>query len=159
LTVGTNAQITGKSGDGGWWYVVDPLNSSGHCWVSAGVTNTAGNLTGIPVVAAPTASVTEVTVDIDPKVISVPACIGPVQPSKITGTIKTNGPGPVQWHFETQKDGVMPAQTTNFDTFGETEVPSVDYTPPLTAGTYWVRLVVTSPNAMQAETKYTFNCP
>jgi hypothetical protein len=85
--------------------------------------------------------------------------MGPIQPSKITGTIETNGPGTVQWHFETQKDGVMPAQKTDFDAFGETDVPSADYTPPLTAGTYWVRLIVTSPNNMQAETKYTINCP
>src|SRR5512140_1255233 len=124
LTVGASAQIAGKSGDGGWWYVVDPLNAGRHCWVSAGVTNTAGNLAGIPVVAAPTASVVNVSVDIDPNTINVPGCMGPIQPSKITGTIETNGPGPVQWHFETQKDGVMTAQTTNFDAFGETDVPS-----------------------------------
>src|SRR4026207_2222888 len=27
LSVGASSQIVGKSGDGGWWYIVDPFNS------------------------------------------------------------------------------------------------------------------------------------
>ncbi|HLO30323.1 MAG TPA: hypothetical protein VK249_14360 [Anaerolineales bacterium] len=158
LSVGTSSQIVGKTGDGGWWYIVDPFNSGRNCWVSAGVTSTAGNLTGIPVVGAPQASVTNVSVDVDPKTISVAGCIGPILPVKITGTIETNGPGTVQWHFETQQGGAMSAQTTEFDAFGS-KSSSVDYTPALTEGTYWVRLIVTSPNNKQAEVKYTIKCP
>jgi hypothetical protein len=45
-----------------------------------------------------------------------------------------------------------------FDTFGELDF-SVDYTPPVTAGTYWVRLVVLSPNSTQAEGSYRIDCP
>jgi len=52
----------------------------------------------------------------------------------------------------------MSNQTTNFDAFGSKNV-SVDYTPTLTAGTYWVRLIVTEPNDIQAEVKYTLECP
>lgn len=158
LNVGVSSQIVGKTADGGWWYIADPFNAGRKCWVAAGVTNTAGNLAGIPVASAPNASVTKVSVDIDPKTISVAGCMGPIQPSKISGSIETNGPGPVQWHFETQQDGAMSAKTTDFDAFGSKDV-SVDYTPPLTAGTYWVRLVVTSPNSMQAEEKYKIECP
>jgi hypothetical protein len=53
----------------------------------------------------------------------------------------------------------MTTQTTEFDAFGE-EAISVDYTPTtLTAGSYWVRLIVTSPNDEQAEAEYTIVCP
>ncbi len=156
--MGTNAQIVGKSGDGGWWYIADPLNSGRNCWVASSVTNTAGNLAGIPVAAAPEMTVTNVTVDIDPKTISVAGCVGPIQPSKITGTIETNGPGTVKWHFDTQQGGAMSANSTDFDAFGSTDV-SADFTPLLTAGTYWVRLIVTSPNNTQAEVKYKITCP
>src|SRR6266498_4988172 len=158
LSVGTSSQIAGKSGDGGWWYIVDPLNSGRKCWVAASVTNTAGNLAGIPVVEAPQATVTKVTVDVDPKSLSVAGCVGPILPLEIAGTIETNGPTSVKWHFETQQGGAMSTQTTDFDTFGSKDV-SVAYTPTLTAGTYWVRLIVTEPNAIQAETKYTLECP
>ncbi len=157
LSVGQTAQIIGRSADFNWWYVVDPLNGNGNCWVAASVTNTAGNLTPIPVVETPKASVTKVTVKIDPTTISVGGCIGPILASKITGTIETNGPGTVKWYFETQQGGAMPNQTTEFDASGSKEV-TVEYTPLLTAGSYWVRLVVTSPNSIQAETTYKIEC-
>ena len=158
LGVGASSQITGKSGDSGWWQVIDPLNSGRRCWVATSVTNTAGNVSGIPVVEAPKATVTNVTVDVDPESLSVAGCLGPVLPLEITGTIETNGPTAVQWRFETQQSGAMTTQTTNFEAFGE-ETVSVDYTPTLTAGTYWIRLIVTSPTEAQAETKYTIVCP
>jgi hypothetical protein len=158
LSIGVSSQIVGKSGDGSWWYIVDPFNSGRKCWVAASVTNTAGNLASVPVVEAPKATVTKVTVDVDPKTLSVAGCIGPILPIKIKGTIETNGPTSVEWHFETQQGGAMTTQTTNFDAFGSKDV-SVDYTPTLTAGTYWVRLIVTKPNDIQAEAKYTLECP
>ena len=163
LTVGQTSQIVGKNSDGAWWYIVDPLNSSRNCWVSVSVTNAAGNLANIPVVQTPKAAVTRATVDVSPKTVSVPgpACAGPVPPIVIEGTIETNGPASVQWRFETQQGGAMTMQTTEFETFGSKTFTAA-YTPPLpvTAGTsYWVRLIVTSPNEAQSEVKYTIACP
>jgi hypothetical protein len=110
------------------------------------------------VVEAPRAEVTDVTVEVDPESLSIALCTDPITPLEITGTIETNGPTTVQWHFETQQDGAMTAQTTEFDAFGE-ETVTVDYTPTtLAAGTYWIRLIVTSPNSVQAETRYTIAC-
>jgi hypothetical protein len=158
LVVGQSSQITGKSADGNWWNIADPQNSGRRCWVSAGVVNTAGNLANIPVVDIPKASVTNVTVNVDPKTTSVAGCIGPILPIKIKGTVETNGPTTVKWHFETQKDGNLGNQSTDFDKFGSKDF-SVDYTPPVTEGTYWVKLIVTSPNDLQAETSYKIECP
>ena len=158
LVVGQTAQITGRSVDGTWWLVNDPLNPGRGCWVAASVVTTGGNLSGIGVVQSPTATVTNVTVGTDPKVISVAGCTGPIQPIKINGTIETNGPTEVRWRFETQQGGAMPTQTTMFDTFGGMDF-SVDYTPTVAAGTYWVRLVVLSPNSTQAEGSYRIDCP
>jgi hypothetical protein len=158
LVVGQVAQITGRSTDGTWWLVNDPLNPGRGCWVATSVVVTGGNLSGIGVVQSPTATVTNVTVSTDPKVISVPGCTGPIQPIKINGTIETNGPTEVKWRFETQQNGAMPTQTTVFDTFGQLEF-SADYTPPVAAGTYSVKLVVLSPNSTQAEGSYRIDCP
>jgi hypothetical protein len=158
LSVGASAQITGKSGDAGWWQVVDPLSAGRRCWVAASVTNTSGNIAGIQVVEAPKATVTNVTVDVDPESLSVAGCLGPILPLKITGTIETNGPVDVQWRFETQQSGTILTKTTTFEAFGE-ETVSADYTPTLLAGTYWIRLIVTSPTEAQAEVKYTLVCP
>ena len=160
LNIGTSAQIVGRTADSGWWYIVDPLNASRNCWVSSSVVSTAGNLAGIPSIAAPQATVTNVTVDVDPSSITTAGCLGPIPIIKISGTIETNGPGTVTWRFETQQGGAMPTQTTEFDAFGEKTV-SADFThpAPLSAGTSWVRLIVTSPNNTQAETRYTITCP
>ena len=157
LLVGQSAQITGRSADASWWNIVDPQSSGRRCWVSTSVVNTGGNISGIPVVESPKASVTNVTIEVDPKTTSVAGCVGPILPIEITGTIETNGPTTVKWHFETQLGGAMTNQSTDFDAFGEKEF-SVDYAPPVTAGTYWVRLIVTSPNDMQAETSYKIEC-
>lgn len=157
LLVGQNSQITGKNPDGSWWNIVDPQSSSRRCWVAASVVNTAGNLAGIPVAESPRASVTNVTIDVDPRTVAVPGCMGPILASKITGTIETNGPARVQYRFETQLGGSMGNQSVDFDAFGVKEF-TVEYTPPLTAGTYWIRLIVTSPNDIQAETSYKVEC-
>jgi hypothetical protein len=158
LSLGASSQITGKSADGGWWQIIDPLNSARRCWVASGVTNTAGNVTNIPVAESPKASVTDVNVNVDPRSFSVAGCIGPIASIKLSGTIETDGPTTVQWRFETQQSGALTTQTTQFDAFGETSV-SADYTPTLTAGTYWVRLIITAPNNVQDEVNYTITCP
>ena len=157
LNVGQTAQILGKNSAGSWWFIVDPFNSGKNCWVAASVTNAAGNLAAIPIVETPKASVTKVTVKVEPKTISVPGCIGPILPSKITGTIEVNGPATVKWYFETEQGGAFSTKTSEFDAFGTKEV-SMEYTPPLTAGSYWVRLIVTSPNDIEDEVKYKIEC-
>ncbi len=105
LVVGQTAQITGRSTDNTWWLVNDPLNPGRGCWVAASVVVTGGNLSGIGVVQSPTATVTNVTVGTDPKVVSVPGCSGTAPTIKINGTIETNGPTEVTWRFETQQSG------------------------------------------------------
>jgi hypothetical protein len=158
LNVGASSQIVGKSGDGGWWYIVDPFNSGRRCWVSSSVTNTAGNLAGIPIVEAPKAEVTKVTIGVNPKTISAAACPGAGPPIEFSGSIEVNGPTTVTWRFETQQTGPLTTQTIDFDASGSEEF-STNYTPLLGTGTYWVRLIVTRPNNMQAETNYTITCP
>jgi hypothetical protein len=158
LNVGTSSQIAGKSGDGAWWYIVDPFNSARKCWVSTSVTNTAGNLAGIPIVEAPKAEVTKVTLDVNPDSITATTCPGASPPLELKATIETNGPTTVTWHFETQQTGALPTDTTDFDSFGSLDI-STNYTAMLGTGTYWVRLIVTDPNDMQTEAKYTITCP
>lgn len=158
LLVGQNANIQGKNGDASWWYVSTPNEPGKPCWVAASVTTAAGNLSSIPVVPKPQASVIDTGVSVTPDTMSVAGCIGPLAPVSIKGGIETNGPATVKWYFETQQSGAMSSQTTEFTTADTKEV-SVDYTPVLTAGTYWVRLIITSPNNDSAEARYKIECP
>jgi hypothetical protein len=152
------ATISGKNSTGTWWFVTTPNSPNTPCWVAASVTTTAGNLAGLPVVAPPTASVTKVTIE-KPDDISIAGCFGPANLMKLKGSIEMNGPGEVKWHFETQQGGSLSTGTTTFSSSGSQTVSDDTFTPTVAIGTYWVRLVVTSPNSKQAEASYKIECP
>ena len=157
LLVDQPATITGKNATGTWWYITPPNAPGTSCWVAASVTNTAGNLAGLPIISQSTASVTKVTIE-KPDTISVAGCMGPMQPLSLKGNIEMNGPGTASWHFDTEQSGTLVAHSTNFDTVGSKSVAD-SFVPPLTVGSYWVKLVVTSPNGEVAESNYTIECP
>lgn len=157
LLVEQTAEITGKNAAGTWWYVKTPNAPGNPCWVSGSVTNTAGNLANLPIIPTPDATVTKVTLK-KPDNIHVGGCVGPILPMELKGSIEVNGPVQVKWHFETEQGGALPDKTLNFDSVGEKSVSDNSYTPPLVAGDYWVKLVVTSPNGKVAEKSYKITC-
>lgn len=160
LQLGQSSQIVGKNSTNEWWYIQDPLNPGRNCWVAASVTLASGNLANVPIVQTPSASVTNVTLKLDPKIIDLALlCVGPIPKIEFDGTIETNGPTTVKWYFETQQGGAQPVKTTEFDAFGTKDV-SGEYTPvaPLLPGDYWVRLIVTTPNSLIAEATYKIDC-
>ena len=159
LLVGASAQILAKSVNGDWWQVQNPSGGSGNCWVSASVVVVSGNLGGIPSVAAPAAYITNIKLQVTPNSINLGlGCPGPAPVFSIKGIIHVNGPLEIKWHFETQKDGSLPSQTLSAPKFGDYNV-SYDYMPTVwDKGSYWVRLVITSPNSMFKEAKYEIKC-
>ncbi len=158
LLVEQTATIQGKNAAGTWWYVTTPNSPGTPCWVADSVTNTAGNLANLPIITPSEASVIKVAIE-KPDKISDPGCLGPINPMKLKGSIEVNGPATVKWHFTTEQGGALATGTSNFDSFGSKDISDTSYTPPLTAGNYWVRLVVTSPNSKQAEKSYKIECP
>jgi hypothetical protein len=104
-----------------------------------------------------TASVTKVTIE-KPDDITVAGCLGPIQPLNLKGSIETNGPGTITWHFETEQSGVITDHAIDFSEAGSKTV-SDSFVPPLVAGSYWVKLVVFLPNDKVAESSYEILCP
>ena len=104
LLTDQTATISGKNSSGTWWYVNTPNSLNTPCWVAASVTDTAGNLSALPVIAPPTVSVTKVTIE-KPDDISIAGCMGPAQSLDLKGSIEMNGPGTVEWRFETEQGG------------------------------------------------------
>jgi hypothetical protein len=155
LVNGQPATIVGRTGDSSWWYV--QLSNSTKCWVAASVTNVSGNVAALPVTQQSVASVTNVTIE-KPDDISVPGCIGPLAPLELKGTIETNGPTDVSWYFNSEQAGPLAASLMTFDSF-DTKPFSDSFVPTLSAGTYWVKLVVDSPNSKVAEASYKIECP
>lgn len=158
LKQGASVPVLGKSADGAWWQIQNPNDILNTCWVSASVTNVSGNAAAVPIARPPQASVTLVTVD-TPASLHVPGCLGPVKPLVLTGAIDANGPVMVTYHFETQQGGALPTRSVNISRSGPQKVSETGFTPPLVAGTYWVKLFVTAPNSLSAQTNYTITCP
>lgn len=157
LLVGETATLQGRNSDSSWWYVVTKLEPGAACWVAASATLTAGNVAAVPVVSAPQASVTSLELSLAPKNQSLPGCFGPPQSIEFDGSITTNGPVKVEWHFETEEGGAMSSHTLNFDAFGTKNVDG-SYGPSTWPGTFGVTLVVTDPNNKQIERKYKIDC-
>jgi hypothetical protein len=148
-------EIIAQTSDGAWLEVKSPSLTGMLCWVAASVVTTSGNLSGIQMVAAPPTPtglptsavglVTDVSVSVSPANISVGGCTGPIQPSTAAATITVSGPVKLVWHFETSQNGNLGKHTQNFTKAGSKNVSST-FTPPLTAGTYQVELIIDGVN-------------
>ena len=133
VTVWTRGEIVGKNPDGSWWYIKNPFLQGNFCWISAAYTSTSGDLSGIPLAAVPptlvmpspvpaAVTVTDVSISVDPKTIHVGGCIGPIQPVTLNATITVNGAIKLQYHFETDQNGSLPAHSVNFKGAGSRDV-------------------------------------
>jgi hypothetical protein len=158
LQPGQTATIQGKNSDSTWWYVTNPNDPGKPCWVAASVTTTAGNVANLPIVSPPQASVIGLSVNLKPKEISLPGCLGPVQPITIKGTIDTNGPVKVKYYFKTEQGGDQPIEDIKFE-FADSKTVETTYTPPIGEGTFWVRLIIVAPNDKTSEESYKITCP
>lgn len=159
LLLGNAVPILGKNEDGTWWQIQNPNANTQKCWVSASYTTASGDLGAVPIAQPPLAFVTGLTISVTPKSISVAGCMGPIQPIVLKGTITVNGPATVKWHFATQQGGSLSSHSTTFTAFGSQDVSDGSYTPPLTEGKYWARLVIDSPNSITADATYKIECP
>ena len=157
LTFGSSTQVAGRSADSAWWYVHDPANPSGFCWIFSGVVTIAGPTGGIPVVAPPAAIVTGVTAGV--QIPATIACGGP-NPVEFSGKITTNGEATVkyQWEITGDKTNTTSPETLEFSDAGTQDVPSpgaynVD------CGKYTVTLHVLSPNDISAKKSFKIAAP
>jgi tRNA A-37 threonylcarbamoyl transferase component Bud32 len=119
LATGSQVEIIGKDKEFNynWWQVDDPLNPGEVCWVALSVTDASGNLTVVPLVEAPPAEVTDISVSAEP---TFTAC-GQENPVSFTGRIAMNGPAEVsyQWEITGGVDRTVGPLMLVFDTFGQ----------------------------------------
>ena len=155
LLEGTTAEIEGRTVDTAWWYIQDPLHTGGFCWVAYNVVDTAGNLNTVPLAEPPTASVTEVTVE---AVVIFTACNGHNDVT-FKGTITTNGPATVTYHWEVSGDKreVMPEETIEFTEAGKQKLTKDVFS--ADCGNYSVSLRVTDPTEKSAEKMFKIQAP
>ena len=154
LPVGKSAQIVGKNGD--FWQIMNPDGLGDVCWVAKSTVTTSGDLSSIPLAPAPKASVTDVTVSVDPIDDNTSGCSLPTA-FRYTGTITVNGPLTVTWHWASSKNTVNTSlKTTIFDTAGSYSFANTITV--TTSGYAYVNLIVTGPGKTIGEGTFKVLC-
>jgi len=154
LLVGSPEPIIGRTEDSSWWQVHSPSGGSGKCFVAASVTQTSGNLAGIPVVGAPDVSVTDVQLSV--KLIEKQLCKEAIV--DVRGSISVNGPTEVSYHYavKTPTSSTEAAFTTvQYPEAGEYLIEFQELA--TECGDHSLTLVVTDPNQKSARDDFTVN--
>jgi len=100
LFVGQTSEVLGKNNLGTWWYIRNPINSSGKCWVWTNTTKVVGDTSSLPTIATPPTPTPEtptITISSDASIKNYTgAC-----PVEITlrGTIETDRPTTVKFRW------------------------------------------------------------
>jgi uncharacterized protein YraI len=155
LKSGQSAQISGKDPQGTWYYVEDPGNPGGNCWVSADFVEVTGNVDSLPVVPPPIPSVIEIGVSVNPARVVVPCSQFP-QVIYVNADITTNGPTLVTYRWEVST-GVSSVNNTIAFEGASTQTIS-DFYKIASPNDYWIIMHVLSPNDISEKSDFQVNC-
>ncbi len=140
--------------DQSWWRIQNPTKPGFYCWVGSSITETAGDLSLVLVVGPPGGIAISAYAYANPTVHG--NCSGS-NTNTFTGTISTNGPGQISYHWEIDNSAGVVLTTTGggkliYHTAGKQSVAQGSYTGG--CGSYVVRLIVDSPNTIVATAAY-----
>lgn len=155
LNLGRQAEMIGRNEDSSWWYVRNPSDPSTLCWLSAGVTDTVGNVDALPVVEPPEIMVTSVNVSVDPPGLNV-ACDAFPQSVIVTAFITTNGPSIVIWRWESSTGKTSPENNLLFEEGGTKMVQ--DYYQVDSVNNYSIQVRTIVPNVVIGEANFKAIC-
>jgi len=155
LKEGQSARVTGKDERGTWYYIDDPGNPGGHCWVAADFVEVTGNTEALPVVLPPLPSVTKITVSVEPTRMVV-SCSAFPQVVYVYADITTNGPALVTYRWEVST-GV--SSVDNAIAFEESSTQTIsDFYQIASPNDYWIRMHVLGPNDISEKTDFFISC-
>lgn len=155
LRMGETARVVGRDQSFSWWYIRDPGNPDGFCWVSADVTEIEGTVEELPVVSAPVTTVTKVTLRAEPERIVV-GCGQFPQTIFLEAELTTNGPTFVTWKWEAST-GVSSENTIMVFEGAGTQLIN-DYYQIGTPNEYWIKLHILEPNQITRQVNIPVSC-
>jgi SH3-like domain-containing protein len=155
LSQGESARVVGRNELSSWWYIRDPGNPNGYCWVSADVTETQGAVEELPVLQSPVTTVTSVSLRVEPNRIVV-NCDQFPQTVFLEAKITSNGPTYVTWRWEASTGVSSNNAILVFEGAG-TQIIN-DYYQIGSPNEYWVKLHILAPNEWTKEVNFLVNC-
>jgi hypothetical protein len=155
LQVGESARVIGRDATFNWWYIRDPGDPNGFCWVSSSVTEVEGNVEELPVVQSPVTTVTKATLRAEPDRIVV-GCDKFPQTIFLEAEITTDGPTFVTWKWEASTGISSENVILVFEEAG-TQVIN-DYYQIGAPNEYWIKLHILEPNAITKQVNIPVSC-
>lgn len=152
---GVTARVVGRDEPSTWWYIRDPGNPNGMCWVSATVTETQGAVDQLPVIQAPLPMVTKVNLRVEPTHIVV-ACDQFPQTVFFEAEITVDGPTYMTWRWEvstgvSSNDGLLVFEEAGTKVLNE-------YYQIAAPNEYWIQLHILTPNESVTQVTFPVSC-
>jgi hypothetical protein len=155
LSQDESARVIGRDASLSWWYIRDPGNPNGFCWVSANVTVTQGAVEELPVVQAPVTSVTKTSLRAEPDRIVV-GCAQFPQTIFLEAEVTTDGPAYVTWRWEASTGATSDNVILVFEEAGKQVIN--DYYQIGAPNEYWIKLHITTPNEIIKQVNIPVSC-
>jgi hypothetical protein len=155
LREGESARVIGRNDTSTWWYIRDPGNPDGNCWVSADVATVNGDVDNLAIFQPPVTTVTGLDLVVEPNRIVV-ECTQFPQTFFFEAQVTANGPTLVNWQWEASTGVASDIGTLVFDEAG-TKVINQFYQ---VGGPndYWVKLHILNPNPLTRQANFIASC-
>lgn len=152
---GQSLRAAGRNEASTWWYVRDPGNPGGFCWVSAEVTEAQGETDQLPVIPPPFVSVTRLSLRVEPNRIVV-GCDQFPQTVFFEALVTTNGPTLLTWRWEVSTGVSSDVGSLIFEEAGTQAIN--EYYQINSPNEYWVKLYILTPHERVEQVAFPVSC-
>jgi hypothetical protein len=155
LSEGQTVRVVGRNADSTWWYIRDPGNPGGKCWISADVSEITGDSDQLPVVQSSGPSVIDLELTVEPNRMVV-SCFQFPQTFFFEAKVTANGPLIVLWQWEANTGAVSETGTLVFEQAGTETINQ--YYQVGAANDYWIKINILSPNTLSKKVNFRVEC-
>jgi hypothetical protein len=155
LPAGQFTRVAGRNEASNWWYVHDPGNPNGFCWVSSSVTKVEGEADKLPVMPPPVVTVIKASLRAEPDRIVVDCGQFP-QTIFLEAEVTTNGPAFVTWKWEASTGVSSEQAVLVFEEAGRQVIN--DYYQIGAPNDYWIKLHILEPNENTRQVNIPVSC-
>lgn len=152
---GQTLRAVGRNESFTWWYVQDPGNPGGFCWVSADVTQPQSPTSEMQVAQSPFVTITKVDLRVEPNRIVV-GCNQFPQTVFFEAQITANGPTLLKWKWEVSTGVSSNEGTLIYEESGMQIIN--EYYQINAPGDYWVKLLILAPNERTEQVTFPVTC-
>ena len=155
LEEGQTARVVGRNADSTWWYIRDPGNPGGKCWLSADVTEINGETSQLPIAQSSVATVLNLELIVEPNRMVV-SCFQFPQTFFFEAKVTADAPVIVLWQWEANTGAVSDTGTLAFETAGTKSIyQSYQVDGP---NDYWMKLNIFTPNPLSKQVNFRVEC-